>query len=381
MLSFKDSNIYIEGQGIVRSDLVMNEGKFTSFNAKEGITLLNHLLIVPGFIDEHMHGANGSDVMDANLNSIHNIATSICKDGVTSFLPTTMTMEKEKIILALKTIEEFKKNQKEGASILGVHLEGPFISKDYKGAQDEKFIEKPTIKAIKEYLDSVPNLIKIITLAYEECDEDVVPYLVNQGIIVSIGHSGCSNDLLKKGFNQGISLSTHTFNAMKGIHHRDIGIPGCVMLHDNVNAELICDLYHVSADAITLLYKMKGKDHLILITDSMEARFLNDGLYHLGGQEVYVKNHTARLKDNTLAGSILNMNQALANVKKTLGINLTSAIDMGSINPARNLKIDQQKGSIALGKDADFVIIDENFNVYATFVNGKLAYQGGQYEK
>lgn len=381
MFGFKNAKVYVEGQGIIRTNLQIENGKFVSFLDSESlISIRDDLIIVPGFIDEHMHGANGSDVMNGTPSDITNITQSVTQDGVTSVLLTTMTMEEDKITCALKNVDQCMKSNVQGANILGVHLEGPFISKKYCGAQNPQNIQKPTKSLMSKFISDSNKNIRLVTFAYEESEEEFVDYLIKNNIIPSIGHSDCTSDLLKKGISEGIQSSTHTFNAMRGIHHRDIGIVGEVMLQEKVYAELICDLHHVSEDAIKLLYKCKGKDKIILITDSMEARFLSEGTYSLGGQKVYVSEGTARLKDGTLAGSILRMNDALRNIRSVLNISLEDAIDMASINPAKNLKIDDKKGSIALNKDADFVIIDDNFNVYATFINGKQIYKGENYE-
>lgn len=377
MFGFKNANVYVEGHGIIKTNLQVENGKFSSFDYAENLQNLDEdLIIVPGFIDEHIHGANGSDAMYATRNDLENIAKSITRDGVTSFLFTTMTMDEKHILSALACIKEYIAKPKEYANALGIHLEGPFISAKFCGAQDPQNIIKPSIEVLDMYLKESGNNIRIITFAYEESEKGFVPYLLNHNIIPSIGHSNCTSSLLKEGINEGIKVSTHTYNAMRGIHHRDVGIVGEVMLDDRLNAELIADLHHVSEDAIRLLYKCKGKDRIILITDSMEARFLDDGKYSLGGQDVYVKDGTARLKDGTLAGSILHMNDAIKNIKEVLDISLEDAIDMATINPARNLGIDKQKGSITLGKDADFAIVDKNMKVYATYVGGKEVYKG-----
>ncbi len=375
MLGFKNSNIYIEGVGIKKSSLKIENGKFVSFNDDDSFEELDDkYIIVPGFIDEHIHGANGSDAMDATLESLTNIAKSITQDGVTSFLATTMTMENEQISKALINIANYQ-NKDDGANLLGVHLEGPFISQKYCGAQDPINIIKPTSNKIREYQDLAANKIKIITLAPEETTNDIYLTAKELGIILSAGHTNASSNDIKNAIKWGLTMTTHTYNAMKGIHHREIGTTGAALLNDELACELICDLHHVSEDAIKLLYKNKPKDKLILITDSMEARFLNDGFYKLGGQDVKVENGTARLQDGTLAGSILHMNEAIKNLKKVCNLSFEEAIDKATINPAKNLNIDSYKGSIAIGKDADFVIIDKNFNVYATFVKGKEVYR------
>lgn len=375
MFGFKNSNIYIEGLGIVKSSLKIKNGKFASFEEeKDFIELDDKYIIVPGFIDEHFHGANGSDFMSNKPEDLSNIASSIIKDGVTSFLATTMTMEEEYICNALKNIGEYKSKENE-AELLGTHLEGPFISTKYCGAQDPKYIVKANVDQINKYQKLSNNKIKIITLAPEETSDDVIQYATKNNIIVSAGHTNATSSEIENAYNKGLSMTTHTYNAMRGLHHREIGTVGAALLNDGIACELIVDLHHVSENAIKLLYKSKPSDKLILITDSMEARFLENGNYQLGGQDVVVENGTARLKDGTLAGSILHMNDAIRNLKNVCNLSLEEAIDKATINPAKNLKIEKKKGSIALDKDADFVIIDKDLNVYATYVNGKEVYR------
>ena len=375
MFGFKNSNIYVEGQGIIKTNLKIENGKFTSFEKEDNfVELEDKYIIAPGFIDEHIHGANGSDTMDATYEALHNIASSLTKDGVTSFLATTMTMEEDKIISALNEIGKFERNEND-ANLIGVHLEGPFISAKYCGAQDPSKIIKATPEKIKEYHNASNNKIKIITLAPEECEDNVYQTMKELNIVASAGHTNASANDIKNATKHGLTMTTHTYNAMRGIHHREIGTVGAALLYDNLACEIICDLHHVSEDAIRLLYKSKPIDKLILITDSMEARFLKDGMYKLGGQDVKVENGTARLLDGTLAGSILHMNDAIKNFKNVCKTSLEEAIDKATINPARNLNIEAYKGSIALNKDADFVIIDKDLNVYATFINGKLVYK------
>lgn len=374
MFGFKNSNIYVEGQGIIKTNLKIENGKFTSFEKEDNfVELEDKYIIVPGFIDEHIHGANGSDTMDATNEALHNIASSLTKDGVTSFLATTMTMDEEHINNALVNIANYKAGDNE-ANLLGIHLEGPFISPKYCGAQDPSKIIKATPSLIKKYQELANNKIKIITLAPEE-NEDIYEVMKELNIIASAGHTNATCEDIKKAIDKGLSMTTHTYNAMKGIHHREIGTVGAALLYDELACEVICDLHHVSEDAIRLLYKSKPIDKLILITDSMEARFLKDGMYKLGGQDVKVENGTARLLDGTLAGSILHMNDAIKNFQNVCKTSLEEAIDKATINPARNLNIEAYKGSIALNKDADFVIVDKDLNVYATFVNGKLVYR------
>ena len=374
MFGFKNSYIYIEGKGIVKSSLKIDNNKFVSFEYDDNFEQLDdNFIIIPGFIDEHIHGSNGSDTMEGLRSTLNNISNSIIKEGVTSFLATTMTMPKNNIIKALNNIGNYQNDN--GANLLGVHLEGPFISSDFCGAQDPKNIIKPTKELILEYIKESNNKIRIVTLAPENVDDEIYKTLLDNDIIISAGHTNSTAKQIKKAIEYGLSMTTHTYNAMKGLHHREIGTVGAALLYDELACELICDLHHVSEDAIRLLYKSKPKDKLILITDSMEAKFLDDGNYSLGGQPVIVKDGTARLENNTLAGSILHMNDAIRNLMNVCNLSLEEAIDKATINPAINLKIDKTKGSINIGKDADFVIIDKDLNIYRTYVNGKLVYK------
>lgn len=374
MISFKNSRVYVENKGIITTSLTIKDGKFYSFSAeKNAIELDKKFIIVPGFIDQHVHGANGSDFMDLDNDGILNISKSFVQDGVTSFLATTMTMEEDRLIASLKNIANYKNNE-DGATLLGIHLEGPFISKDYCGAQDPKYIQKPTKEQMMKYLEASNNLIKIVSFAPEEANDDFYQLLNEKNIYMSAGHTAANCEDIKKAINKGLKGSTHTFNAMKGIHHRDIGTCGMALLDDSLCCELICDLFHVSEDAIRLLVKTKTLDKIVLITDSMEAKYLSKGNYSLGGQKVIVDDNIARLETGVLAGSILRLNKALKNMKDVTSLALERLIDMVTLTPAKNLDIDSNKGSINISKDADFVIIDEDFNVYQTYINGRLVY-------
>lgn len=250
------------------------DGKFASFeDDPKLLTLPEGLILVPGFIDEHMHGANGSDVMDGTTEALENISISILQDGVTSFLATTMTMSKDKIKKALTNFAKYKQDPHAGSQVLGIHLEGPFISQKFKGAQNESDIQQLSVDLLDEFNKLSENNIRIVTFAYENNGSEFLQYLINHHIVASIGHSDCNSHLAFQGIKEGISCATHTFNAMRGIHHRDVGVTGAVLLDESVNCELICDLNHVSSDAIKLLYRLKGDKKVILITDSMEARF------------------------------------------------------------------------------------------------------------
>lgn len=376
MKGFKNCNIYVEGKGIVKSNLEVENGKIASFNAVDGaLELDDKYIVVPGFIDRHIHGANNSDSMYPTLKDIRNICATVASEGVSTFLPTTMTQTVENICKALENIANYIETENDkGAYVLGMHLEGPFISKKHKGAQVESCIIPCSVEKFQIFEKASHGYIKEVTMAYEENGKELANYLHSKGIVASIGHTDATCEEVIEASKNGVTSATHTYNAMKGLHHREAGTVGGVFLCDSIYSELICDLVHVSSDAIKVLYKIKGQDKITLITDGIEAKHLPDGKYKLGGQDVYVKGKEARLADGTLAGSTLKMNDAIRNMQGVIGLSMEKAIDLATINPARVLGIDNQKGSIALGKDADFAIIDKDYNVYMTVSNGRVVF-------
>lgn len=320
----------------------------------------------PGFINIHTHGCCGYDVMDADSEGLRKMRIGMASTGVTSFLPTTMTMSKDKIIKALDSIREGMK-ETDGAQILGCHLEGPFICKKFKGAQQGEYIINPDF----EMISNNKGIIKIITIAPENPGAvEFIKKCNENNIIVSIGHTDASFDKAMEAINAGAKLTTHTFNAMTPLNHRNPGVVGAAMVSD-VYCELIADNIHVHPAVQKILYKQKGKEKLILITDSMRACLLGEGQYDLGGQNVFVKNGEARLADGTIAGSIVTMDRAINNFKTNAEVNIVDAVRLASLNPAKLISAYNEKGSIAEGKDADLVIFDENLNIKKTFIKGK----------
>jgi N-acetylglucosamine-6-phosphate deacetylase len=263
-------------------------------------------------------------------------------------------------------------NKINGAKILGAHMEGPFINKKYKGAQKEDFIIKPNFKFIEDYTD----VIKLITLAPEEDDNfDFIKEIVEKtNIILSIGHSNAEYEETMDAIKCGISHATHTFNAMTPLNHRKPGIVGAIFNSD-IYCELIADGIHVHPAIFNILKKVKGTNKIILITDSMRAGCLRDGVSELGGQKVIVENNSARLENGTLAGSILKLNEGIKNFMDNSDVDICEAISLVSINPARELGLDKVKGSLEAGKYADIVILDSNFNVQQTIVEGNTVFK------
>jgi N-acetylglucosamine-6-phosphate deacetylase len=330
--------------------------------------------ISPGFIDLHIHGSGGKDTMDGNIEDLKVISKAIAKNGVTSFLPTTMTMSKEKIYKALDTIKKGMKMNLGGAKILGAHMEGPFINENYKGAQKDDYILEPYYEFIKSYED----IIKIITIAPEKDYnfEFIKSIKKNTNIVLSMGHTNATYEEAMEAIENGVSRATHLFNAMSPLNHRNPGVVGAV-LESHINAEFIADKIHIHPGIFQLVLNIKGKDKVILITDSMRAGCMKDGISELGGQKVIVKNNSARLEDGTLAGSILTLNKAVKNIMENTTLKIYEAIVLASLNAARDIGIDDKKGSIEIGKDADIIIFDENFDVKQTIVEGNILFNEG----
>lgn len=331
--------------------------------------------VSPGLIDIHIHGNVGHDFMDADLFEVNKIEKSIVSKGVTGYLATTMTMDKEKIYTALDRLQRrFNTKISSGAKLLGVHLEGPFLNEKYKGAQDPNFIIPPSYDFIKEYKD----LIKVITYAPEnDIDLEFTKYMSkNTDTVLSMGHTNATYEEANEAIKCGAKHATHLFNAMTGLNHRDPGVVGASLINDNVKCELIADTIHVHKDLFELLIKIKGIENVILVTDSMEATNMPDGIYSIGGHPVKVAENSARLISNgALAGSTLNLNTAIKNFYDNTSLSLNEVIQLASLNPAKSINMDKTKGSLEVGKDADIAIFDEKMDCFITIVEGKVKYE------
>lgn len=322
--------------------------------------------IAPGFINIHIHGCNNSDTMDANKISLQNICEFLPKTGVTSFLPTTMTMKISEIISALENIRA-NKNNLNGAKILGVNLEGPFISKKFHGAQNPENI----IPADFNFVEKFADIIKIITFAPEELENFYfVDKCREKNIICAIGHSAANYEIAKKFIEYGANHITHLFNAQTGFHHRNPGIVGAAFDTKSF-VEIIADNIHVHPVAQKIAYKIKNRGEIILITDSFRACGIGEGISELGGQKVFVKKNIATLADGTIAASVATLNNVMKNFHENTGANIAEVVETVTKNPARELKIYNKIGSISVGKSADFVIFDENFNIKKVFIDGQ----------
>jgi len=372
MTTLKNLTIYLDNKIIENGYVVFNEHIVDIGQGDvEGIDMEGKIMI-PGFIDQHTHGVSGFGVMDASFQALDVMTSTFPSEGTTSFLATTMTDDVNQIQKALSTIDHYiKKNHKPGAQIIGVHLEGPFISKKYKGAQDENFILAPSISLFDSFNQNSGSIIKQITLAPELPGAyALISHLKSKGIQSSIGHSDASFEEVKKAIQCGASCFTHGYNAMGRMHHRDLGVVGAMLLSDTTYVELICDLVHTSKEAIALLYKNISSDKIILVTDAIKPKSLSDGQYQVGHETVIKQGSKAILSDGTLAGSLLRMDDAVKTFKKITECSLRDIINVSSRNAAISLGVFDSKGSIAVGKDADFIVIDSDLNLYETYCRG-----------
>lgn len=358
-----EKNVFIDGEKIIEiSDKVPSD---------EEIIDAHGLYVSPGFVDVHTHGRGGSDTMYPTFDDLNTISKATLKTGVTSFLPTTMTMPVEDIKKSIENVS-MNKDKVEGAQILGVHLEGPFFNKKYKGAQPEECMILPTIDNYLSFVGNHQEIVRKISIAPElEHSIDFIKYLQDKRTVVSLGHTNATYEEAQLAIDAGATSGTHTYNAMTPLTHRAPGVVGAVMINDSVYAELILDGVHVNYAAAKALLCAKGKEKVILITDSLEAAGLENGKYLLGNQDVYVKDGEARLIDGTLAGSIVSMNVAVRNAYQHLGLKLNEAVNLASYNPARSLDEDLL-GEIKEGNYADIIFFDENIDIQKIMIKGNL---------
>lgn len=356
-----NSNLYIENDSICEiSNRVPKDEKIIDAKGQ---------YVSPGFIDLHTHGRGGSDSMYASFEDINTISKAHLKTGVTSFLPTTMTMSIDATSKAIQNIVDHQ-NKVEGSSILGVHMEGPFFNMKYKGAQPEEFMIAPTSDNFNKLSAGNTKIVKKMSLAPElEGASELIEYLVKEDIVVSMGHTNGTYEDAKHAIEKGARSGTHTYNAMTPLTHRSPGVVGAIMEDSRVYAELILDGIHVTYPAAKVLLLAKGDDKVALITDSIEASGLQDGEYKLGNQPVFVKDGSARLKDGTLAGSILAMNKAVYNAYKHLRVPIYIAVKLASLNPATSLHR-YDIGEIAVNKKADIILFDEELNINLVMLKG-----------
>lgn len=368
-----NANIYtgekVIDSGYIRfSEEIQEVGSMDNYQAVADEQVMDAAgkVVVPGFIDIHSHGGYGSDSMDADPEATNEMIYKMLEEGITSYFPTTMTQSDENIEKALAALKIAKESN---PMIQGFHLEGPFVSPEYKGAQPEQFMRAADAATMKKWNDISGGNIRLVTYAPELGDvSEFEQYCEDNNIVLSAGHTAATYEQLMV---SGATHVTHLFNGQLGLHHREIGVAGYGLLEDDVYTEMIVDGIHITPSMVKLAYKAKDHDHIALITDSMRAKGLPDGESELGGQKVIVKDKQARLESGSLAGSVLNYNDGFKNMIKFTGCGIEDAVKMSSVNQAREFNLDK-KGGLKEGNDADILVLDDELTVEKTILGGNV---------
>ncbi|HJA93649.1 MAG TPA: N-acetylglucosamine-6-phosphate deacetylase [Candidatus Eisenbergiella merdipullorum] len=373
----QSKRVWTAGQ-FIAAQVVAEDGKIADVLPYDSLPVdedYGNLRILPGFIDVHTHGAYGFDTNDAEPEGLRNWMRRIPQEGVTAILPTTVTQMPDVLTAALANVAAVVRGGYEGAEILGVHFEGPYLDMDHKGAQPPEAIAKPSVEQFQQYQKAADGLIRYITLAPEHDDGfALTKYCCKTGVVVSMGHSSATYEQALMGIANGATSMTHVFNGMTGFHHRKPGLVGAAFRVRDVYGEVICDGCHSQPAALNDYFQAKGRDHVIMITDSLCAKYCPPGGgYQLGGHDVEIgEDGLARLAGtDTIAGSTLRMNRGLRILVEEAMVPFDAAVNACTINPARCLGVDDRKGRIVAGCDADLVVLKDDYEVLQTYCRGK----------
>nr|WP_060989741.1 N-acetylglucosamine-6-phosphate deacetylase [Photobacterium leiognathi] len=356
--------------------IIVNDGKIEAITETKpldcDVTELEGQTLVPGFIDIHIHGRAGADVMDATPQALQTIADALPKTGVVAWVGTTVTAPWQDIINALQQVREFCQQPKQvGAKLLGSFLEGPYFTEAYRGSHPTQYLQAPSIAALTELKEVAGDSLIRVALAPEyQGSDEAIQWLTAEGIKTSIAHTSANFEQVTTAHQHGADCGVHLFNGMSGLHHREPGCAGAVLFHDML-AELIADGIHVHLVMMQLAYRMKGYQKLALITDCMRAGGLSDGKYQLGAQMITVTNGEARTDDGSLAGSTCSLDQALRNMIMLAGVPEWEAVQMATSVPAKYVGIDDKLGFIKPGYNASFALLDPQFQIQATLIDGQ----------
>ena len=357
-------------------ELVVAEGRIQALQVPDGrdgeMLDAQGLWVAPGLIDVHVHGALGCDVMDATAPALATVARFLAQHGVTSWLPTTMSASREAIDAAIANLASCPQPQ-DGAHHLGVHVEGPYLHRRYRGAQAAEALRPPDPEEYDAWLQS--GVVRLITMAPELPGvERLMAAGRHAGVEFAIGHSGADYDTVLQAADRGLRQATHTFNGMAALHHRQPGTLGAVLDDGRIFAQLIGDGLHVHPAAVRLLLHAKGRDRVILISDAMRATGLGDGDFDLGGRAVSVREGEARTADGALAGSTVTLDEVLRRVMRYADLTLPQALPMASTTPAAAMGLTGRKGTLQVGADADLILLDDDAQVQLTLVGGRVVH-------
>lgn len=369
----KDANIFTQDNRFVKGSVVVENGRFVSIAeqpeyAGEVIEAKN-LYMIPGLVDIHFHGCMGADMCDGTKEALDVITQYEASVGVTSVCPATMTIPKDELSAVMKNAGAYAYHG--GAHLVGINMEGPFISPAKKGAQAAENIMHCDYEYFNQLQDAAGGLIKLVDIAPEEAGAMEFIDKVKGTVVVSLAHTASDYDTAMEAISHGASHATHLYNAMPPLNHRNPGVIGAVRDSDSCHVELICDGVHIHPSVIRATFAMFGAQRMILISDSMRATGLDDGEYTLGGQPVTVKGNLATLHDGTIAGSATNLMDCMRFTVKHAGLPLETAVMCATANPAKEIGIFDEVGSIAVGKKADFVLLDQDLNLAGVYIDGK----------
>ncbi len=365
-----DNNTVIIKDGKIE-DVVSNE-RFTKKEIPKNAEVydVNGAVVSPGFIDTHIHGIKGYDTSDNSSEAIHGMSEALIEHGVTSFCPTMYPQKEEDFLNGIRSVTNAMDNEP-GAEVLGHHLEGPFVSRDKHGALDQRYMQEVNMDLMKKYYETSKGKIAIMTVAPELKNmRELALYGTKQGIVLSAGHSDATYEHMVEGMQAGILHSTHFFNAMRRLHHRDPGVVGGIMIHPNVSCEVIADGHHVHPAIIKLLLRVKPIHKIVMVTDALRPTCQTSGKLMANGEEVYFnKGLFRKVEDDTIAGSSLTMIKGVKYLN-SIGVSMEDSLRMAACNPATVVSRQFDKGYIIPGKSADITVFDDNFDIKMVMSKG-----------
>jgi len=373
-------NVLTPREQIGGGSVVVEDGRIAEVSegkAPQGRVLdFEGCYVVPGFVDIHVHGGAGEDVMDASDGGLDRLSLFLAAGGVTSFLATTYTDSHERTLKAVREIGEAAKRGTRGARLLGLHMEGPYISMERSGAQNRAHIRLPALDELGQASLEAGGSLRMVTLAPEvDGALEAVRWLASRGIVPAAGHTDATYDEARAGIEDGIRHASHLFNGMRSLHHREPGLVGAALDDERVTVELIADCYHIHPAVLRIVARLKGTARTALVSDSIAAAGLPDGDYSLGGMKVAVRHGKSLLESGTLAGSTIRLCDAVRNMVEKADVPLREAVEMASTTPARVAGAADRKGSIAPGMDADITVLDRGLSVMLTMVEGRVVYE------
>ncbi|MBA7562119.1 N-acetylglucosamine-6-phosphate deacetylase [Candidatus Atribacteria bacterium 1244-E10-H5-B2] len=401
-LVFKNAKMITPMRVIDNGILVASDSKISYVGPEDEIKVPENARIIdvadkylaPGFIDIHLHGGGGADIMDATQEAMDKISIVHAKGGATSIVPTTLSALMDNIIRAIKCIELAKKRTLPGAQVLGAHLEGPYFSMEQKGAQNPEFLKNPTAREYLKILDEYNCILRVSAAPELEGGLELGRELKKRGIVASIAHTNAAYQDILTAIDAGYTHVTHMYSGMSGLKrinaYRISGVIESTLLLDELTTEVIADGHHLPPSLIKLIIKAGGLEKVSVITDAISATGLGPGEYSIGGLDIIVEanvaeefeipeveeNYVAKLLTrDAFAGSVATMNRCVKNIVKFVGLSIQDAVKMATINPAKVIGVDDKKGSLTKGKDADIVVLDEDVNVVMTVVGGRIVYE------